>query len=229
MISKQRLINELKFLIFYIPFCFFITYFMFGVAGKANWVPLFIVLCSFYLFKIIWTIYLPMNTWKNRGEFEQSNIILSYMAAPCSVLGGIAMIFVANSIPFGVSLALMGVYASIAMNLRRKGLEDFFESSSDPSFLVWYWALGMLLCFPIIYPGFTYFTGTTESWIFLILTLILGILVSTVMLSPDKVDRVAPVDMTTGNGVFIMLAIGIGVIYASFCVMGLFNPDFRMW
>lgn len=170
-----------------------------------------------------------MLAWRSKDKKSETIIIiLALIFIPVYLVFGFAVAMV-SGVPFGVSMALTGTYPSVIMFLRRKGLEDFFESSSDPSFLVWYWALGMLLCFPVIYPGFFYFTGTTESWIFLILTLILGLLVSTVMLSPDKVDRLVPADMTKGNGVFLMLAIGIGVIYASFCVMGLLNPNFRMW
>lgn len=164
MISKQTLINELKFLIFTLVLAFFLSYFMFGVVGKTNWVPLFLFICGIGLMSSIYSHYerILIKRWGN-GKFKRMLFLLTFLAAPCSVLGGVAMIFVANSIPFGVSLALMGVYAGIAMNLRRKGLSGFFESSSDPSLIVWYWALGMLLCFPVVYLGFTYFTGNTES------------------------------------------------------------------
>lgn len=230
MISEKSLFKELKFFVFYIFLAFFVSYFMFGVMGKANWVPIFIAFCIFYVFKLSWTIYLPENSsvWKS-GEFKKTNIILTYMLSPILIVGAVGMGFASDSFSFGISLALMSVFAGVAMNLRRKGLSNFFESSSDPSFLIWYWLLGMLLCFPVIYPGFFYFVGTTKSWIFLILTLILGFIISTIMLSPDKINQIAPINMTKGNSVYLMLAIGITLIYTSFSIMRLINPHFKIW
>jgi hypothetical protein len=240
---NKKLKKEILSTIYFIPLIFITTYVWFEVMRGLNFLPFFLAFCTIPVMVTIYFYYYGKLTKRyGNGKSEQMVIILTLTFAPLFLLGSIAMGITTNNIPFGIGLGVSTIYPLLFMFKRIKTFSDKNVPKYDgpkmsiplgPGYIpIGYWLLSALLGFQTTGRGFSalyfYFIKGNPSLEFCLVSILVGLVVQSIILFPDKLNKIVPIDLRTRNGFGFMFVLTIVLFLVSCFVMGLFNPEFRL-
>ncbi|BDZ68573.1 hypothetical protein GCM10025860_20210 [Methanobacterium ferruginis] len=159
--------------------------------------------------------------------------------APLLFAGGIALGIVFNNFWFGLGGAVSTVFPILVIFLRIKTFsDDSIPVYAGPKmsipldigyFPFFYWILSAMLGFQVTGRGFstinTHFTTGNPSLKFSFIAIILGLIMQTIVLFPDKFDRIVPLDLRTKKGFIFMIALTVALYTTSYLILSLFNSN----
>ena len=233
--EEERKIQILVLIPFLMVFIFFLTYIWFEMFIGINFIPFFLV-----FFFIILNITLILYFWDNlnkkygmrptKSPYElsyQSYVICLLCGGPTFFLGMLFLGFTTNNFWFGLGGAVAIVYPIIGMFLRIRTFSDSsIPNKGDFGFMpISYWILATALGLFTVGLGFSdihlYFANGSPSLEAAVFIIILGLLVQSVYLFPDKLNRVVPFDLRTKNGFWFMFVLAFVLFGVSQWLIGI--------
>jgi hypothetical protein len=212
--KKHVLIN----LLIAVPVIFLLAY-MFGRIVKLDYLPFLVPL---YLMVVGWCVYVyywdQLNaryglkpSFNSRYPYSYSGyVVLLTLVSPAFFLLFLVFGLMSGNFWFGLGGALALVYPIMGMFLRIKVFsEDNTPDSSFGFMPIAYWILSAGLGFLTVGLGFSsinsYISTGIPSLEMAIVSIVLGLLLQTVYLFPDKIDKIVPFELGTKTGFVLML------------------------
>ncbi|MEN4018955.1 MAG: hypothetical protein PQ975_08420 [Methanobacterium sp.] len=238
--SKDKLKSSLLGAIYFTVLSFILTYLFVGVLTGLEFLPFFFAFCT--LPGMIIVDYYWGLAEKYKDDNTKNLVAFMLTVAPFFFLTGIAFGITTNNIPFGIGFGISTVYPILFMFKRIKTFSDKnvpkYEGPKmsiplGPGYFPFgYWLLSALLGFQTTGRGFSalyfYFTKGSPSLEFCLVSILVGLVVQSIILFPDKLNKIVPIDLRTRNGFGFMFVLTIVLFLVSCFVMGLFNPEFRL-
>lgn len=155
----------------------------------------------------------------------RSPLVISYQGlvifllswAPAFFFIMLTMGVINGNIFFGLGAGIAVVYPILGMFLRIKTFSDESITDEGMGYIpISYWIMAMALGIFTIGRGFSYINMYISkgfpSLEFIIASIVTGLLLQTLYLFPDKLDRIVPIDLRTKNGFLFMFALAF-VLY----------------
>lgn len=208
-----------------IPFglisCLIVSYIFVEILMGFNFIPFFAVLCL-----IVLGVTLVLYFWDNldekygmrpvRSPFQlsyQGYVIILLCWAPAFFFGMLMLGIMTGNIFFGIGGAIAVVYPIVGMFLRIKAFSDeSIPHGGGFGFMPFsYWILAEALGIFTIGGGFwsisSYLSNGVPSLEFIIASILVGLLLQTVYLFPDKLNKIVPIDLRTKKGFLFMFVL----------------------
>jgi hypothetical protein len=240
---NEKLKKEVLSSIYFIPLIFIMTYLSCGVLIGLDFLPFFFAFCTIPVMGVVYTYYYERLTEKyGNGKYEQMLIVITLFFAPLFFLTSIAMGITTNNIPFGIGLGVSTIYPLLFMFKRIKTFSDEsipkYEGPKmsielGPGYMPYgYWLLSALLGFQTTGYGISrlhfYFMEGNPSLEFCLMAIFFGLLMQSIVLFPDKINKVVPFDLRMREGILFMIFLVVVLFMIFNFIMGLFNPDLRL-
>jgi hypothetical protein len=213
----------------------FIASLIFTGSKALIYIPLIFTI-PIVLVLIMSTIKIRRKVDKYRKDKGTSGLLfLSFLFISSSCMVGIFLGLIENNILSGVGFIIMTSYPWLLMLCRI----NVFSDDSIPRYegpkmsielgpgyvpLV-YWLLSCQIGFAVTKVGFKNLQSSLAygdpSLFFCIISIILGLISQTIVVSPDMIDRVVPVDMRMKKGYILLVIIAVILVFGSWIVMGL--------
>ena len=224
--AEERRIQFICTLLLFLPFVYVVT-FIFCNLMHLNYFPFFLAICSSIVSTYFYIFYLgdldkkygvltvkPANIAHQPYKYTyQGIVILLLLMSPIPFFIGLALGFTTNNFWFGLGGSIAMIYPIIGMFLRIKTFNDSsIPKQGDFGFMpISYWILATALGLYTVGLGFSdihlYFANGSPSLEAAVFIIILGLLVQSVYLFPDKLNRVVPIDLRTKNGFWFMFVL----------------------
>lgn len=208
-----------------IPFglisCFIVSYLFVGILMELNFIPFFMAF-SLIVIGVVSVLYFWDKLDKKygmrpvRSPFQlsyQGYVIILLCWAPAFFCGMLMLGLMSGNMFFGLGAAVAVVYPIVGMFLRIKTFsDDSIPRGGGFGFMPFsYWIMAEALGIYTIGRGFwsisSYFSKGVPSVEFIIASIIIGFLLQTVYLFPDKLDKIVPIDLRTKNGFLFMVVL----------------------
>ncbi|NYB52637.1 MAG: hypothetical protein HVN35_08785 [Methanobacteriaceae archaeon] len=215
-----------------IPFglisCFIVSYLFVGILMGFNFIPFFAAMCL-----IVPGVIMVLYCWDKfdkkygmrpvRSPFQlsyQGYVIVLLCSSPAFFFGMLTLGLMSGNLFFGLGAAVAVVYPIVGMFLRIKTFSDeSIPRGGGFGFMpISYWIMAEALGIYTIGKGFSgissYLINGTPSLEFIIASIAIGLLIQTVYLFPDKLNKIVPIELRTKNGflfMFVMAFVLFGV------------------
>ena len=223
--NQERRIQFLSSSILMAVFFYFLTYSFVGLLMHLNYLPFFLALyvpfvVGDYILTFHWrSLDKRYGMTPTRSPFScsyQGYVVIFAIASPMFLFGMLALGFDTGNFWFGLGGAVAMVYPAFGMFLRIGTFNDksIRYYSKDFGYMpVSYWLISTFLGFYTVGAGFSditlHFTKGTPSLEAAIFTIIIGLLVQTVYLFPDKLNRIVPIELRTKKGFEFMVLLSV--------------------
>lgn len=208
-----------------IPFglisCFIVSYLFVGILMGFNFIPFFAAMCLIVL-GVIMVLYCWDKFDKKygmrpvRSPFQlsyQGYVIILLCWSPAFFFGMLTLGSMSGNLLFGLGAAVAVVYPIVGMFLRIKTFSDeSIPRGGGFGFMPFsYWIMAEALGLYTIGKGFwsmnSYLSQGVPSLEFIIASITVGLLLQTLYLFPDKLNKVVPIDLRTKNGFLFMFVL----------------------
>jgi hypothetical protein len=208
--------------------CFIVSYLFVGILMEFNFIPFFMAF-SLIVIGVVSVLYFWDKLDKKygmrpvRSPFQlsyQGYVIILLCWAPAFFLGMLTLGLMTGNIFFGLGAAVAVVYPIVGMFLRIKTFsDDSIPCGGGFGFMPFsYWIMAEALGLYTIGKGFwsmnSYISNGVPSLEFIIASITVGLLLQTVYLFPDKIDKIVPIDLRSKNGFLFM----VGLVFVLFGV-----------
>ena len=223
--NQERRIQFLSSSLFLFVFFYFFTYGFVGLLMRLNYFPFFIAVyipsvLSGYIFIFHWrSLDKRYGMTPTRSPFNysyQGYVVIFALLSPMFFFGMLALGFDTGNFWFGLGGAVSMVYPLVGMFLRIGTFNDKSIRcySKDFGYMpVSYWLISTFLGLYTVGAGFSgihlHFTKGAPSLEAAIFTIIIGLLVQTVYLFPDKLNKIVPIELRTKKGFSFMVLLSI--------------------
>ena len=217
-------------------FGFIFSYVWFGILIGINFIPFFLALCLMTI-----SVFFVLYCWDNfdkkygmkpiKSPFQlsyQGYVIIMLCWAPTFFFGMLTLGLSTSNLWFGLGGAIAVVYPIIGMILRIKTFSDdnILPYKGDFGFMpIAYWILSAALGLFTVGLGFSdihlYFANRSPSLEAAVFTIILGLLVQSVYLFPDKLNKIVPIELRTKNGFLFMFVLAFVLFGVSQWLIGI--------
>jgi len=219
--SEEKKLLAMPVLMYIIPIFFLFTYFLFNVLMKLNFIPFFLAFCFLVVGGIallyFWDLLDERYGLKPvRSPFPYSYsgyVILFTLSSPgfffMMLSGGLE----SGNFWFGLGLGVAVVYPILFMFFRIHTFSDrSIPVGGGFGFMpLSYWILSVALGFFTVVRGFSglnfYLSDGSVSLEFVVISILIGVVVQSVVLFPDKIDRLVPFDLRTKKGFIFMIVL----------------------
>jgi hypothetical protein len=194
-------------------------------------VPLYLMVVGWCLYVYYWdqldALYGLKPSFNPRYPYSYSGyVVLLCLVSPAFFLLFLIFGLLIGNVFFGLGGAVALVYPIIGMFLRIKVFsEDSIHDGSFGFMPVAYWILSAGLGLFTVEFGFSsvnsYISTGTPSLETAIFSIILGLLLQTVYLFPDKMDTIVPFDLGTKKGFLFMFILAFVLLGFSRLLTGL--------
>lgn len=239
---EEKIKSAIPLSIYSIPLIFLFTYIFFNLLIGINFLPFFFACCSVPVMIVVYSHYYESLN-KKYGETGYGGfvVLLNILFAPLLVMGFIALGIVTNNVPFGIGGLVASVFPLLVMFIRINTFSDESRPQmkiSDrtiflgPGYMpISYFILSFGLGIYTTGRGFSaihfYLTKGSPSLEFCLVSIIVGLIVQSIVLFPDKINKIVPIDLRTKKGFVFMFILTIVLFIVSSFIIGLFNPEFR--
>lgn len=201
--------------------CFVVSYIFVGVLIGSNFIPflmsLYIVIAGIIIVLYYWD---KLNSKYGmrpvRSPFQlsyQAYVIFLFFCAPGIFFGMLTLGLMSGNLFFGLGAAVAVVYPILGMFLRIKTFSDeSIPHGGGFGFMPFsYWIMAEALGIYTMGKGFwsmnSYLSNGVPSLEFIIASIVVGLLLQTLYLFPDKLNKVVPIDLRTKNGFLFMFVL----------------------
>ena len=222
-LGEEERKTQIKLLIpFGLIFYFVFSYCLFGLFIGLNFIPFFvslnIILVGVVLILCFWDKLDKKYGFRpKRSPYQCSYqfyvVLLLFSMAPAIFIFGLFLGLEMGSFWFGFGFAFAAVFPICVMFLRIKTFSDrSIPVGGGFGFMpLSYWILSVALGFFTVVRGFSglnfYLSDGSVSLEFVAISIIIGVVVQSVVLFPDKLNKVVPFDLRTKKGFIFMIVL----------------------
>jgi len=220
----------------FIPLGLIICFIFSGVLGiliGSDFILFFPAFCLL-IPGIVLVVYFWDKLDKKYGMREVSSpLVISYQGLVIFLLSWAPAFFflmltlgvISDDIFFGFGAGIAVVYPIVGMFLRIKTFSDESITNEGGGYIpISYWIIAMALGIFTIGSGFSsissYINEGIPSLEFIIASIVIGLLLQTLYLFPDKLDRIVPFDLKTKNGFLFMFVLAFVLFEVSQFLIG---------
>lgn len=169
----------------------------------------------------------------DKGTLSLLELNLSFV--PSIIMGCIVVGLIKDNLWFGLAGIVIGAYPWLLMLCRINVFSDKsipryegpkMSINLGPGYVsIVYWIISFQIGLNVTGYGITgigsYLNSGHPTLLFCMVTLILGIISQSIVVLPDMVDRVVPVDMRMKKGYVLMVILAILLVFISWTVMSI--------
>lgn len=210
-------------IVLFIPLGLIICFIFSGVLGILMGSDFILFFPAFCLLipGIVLVIYFWDKLDKKYGMRQvRSPLVISYQGLVIFLLSWAPTFFflmltlgvMSDDIFFGLGAGIAVVYPIVGMFLRIKTFSDESIPNEGGGYIpISYWIIAMALGIFTIGSGFSsissYISKGIPSLEFIIVSIVIGLLLQTVYLFPDKLNKIVPIDLRTKKGFLFMFVL----------------------
>lgn len=214
--------------------CLVLSYIFVGILIGYNFIP-FLMSLYVVIVGIIVVLYYWDKLDKNygmrpvRSPFQlsyQAYVVFLFFCTPGIFLGMLTLGLMSGNIFFGLGAAVAVVYPIVGMFLRIRTFSDESIRSGGFGFMPFsYWIMAEVLGIYTIGKGFwsinSYLGEGVPSLEFIIASITVGLLLQTLYLFPDKLNKIVPIDLRSKNGFLFMVVLAFVLFGISQFLIGI--------